>query len=137
MTTVFEFWNCFAFNKLRDRKKSFRNFFKFCAQSHFKPQALRNRLRFGPQRNSNVKVLFEAFFDFRPNGTIYGPNSKKSSEKDFNVRISCRTKAESIPEGLGLKMALGAKLKKKYENFFYDPLLTVRDRRHRPDTPSR
>ena len=56
---------------------------------------------------------------YRPNGTIYEPKSKKSFEKDFNVRISCRTKAQSIPEGLGLKMALGAKLKKKYENFFY------------------
>ena len=49
---------------------------------------------------------------FRPNGTIYVPNSKKSSERDFNGRLSCRTKAKSIPGGRGLKMALGAKLKK-------------------------
>ena len=78
-------------------------------------------MRFGPTRNSNVKVLFGAFFRI---WSIYGPigaKIEKSFEKDFNVRISCRTKAQSIPEGLGLKMALGAKLKKKYENFFYDP----------------
>ena len=37
-------------------------------------------------------------------GTIYGPFSKKSSEKDLNVRISLRTKAQSI-----------------YENFFTIP----------------
>ena len=46
----------------------------------------------------------------------------KNSEKDFNVRISCRTKAQSIPEGLGLKMALGVKLKKITKTFFTIPL---------------
>ena len=55
-------------------------------------------------------------------GTIYGPFSKKSSEKDLNVRISLRTKAQSIPEGLGHNLALGAKIKNNYEKFFYDPL---------------
>ena len=46
----------------------------------------------------------------------------RNSEKDFNVRISCRTKAQSIPEGLGLKMALGVKLKKITKTFFTIPL---------------
>jgi len=57
--------------------------------------------------------------------SIYSPMGtkiEKRFEKRVPVRISCRTKAQSIPEGLGLKMALGAKLKKNYENFFYDPL---------------
>ena len=35
-------------------KKFFVIIFYFCAQSQIMPQALRNRLRFGPQRNSNV-----------------------------------------------------------------------------------
>ena len=56
---------------------------------------------------------------------IYSPigaKIEKSSEKDLNVRISLRTTAQSIPEGLGHKMALGAKIKKKLRKFFYDPL---------------
>ena len=61
--------------------------------------------------------------------TIYGPKLKKSFEKDFSVRISCRTLAQSIPEGLENKMALGAKIKKNYENFFYDPLMLYNDQK--------
>ena len=57
--------------------------------------------------------------------SIYSPieaKIEKSIEKDLNVRISCRTKAQLIPEGLEHKMALTAKIKKKYEKFVYDPL---------------
>ena len=86
------------------------------------PQALGNRLRFGPTRNSNVKDLYGTFFRFWSIYSPIGAKLEKSFEKDLNVRISLRAKAQSIPEGQGHNLALGAKLKKNYENFFYDPL---------------
>ena len=78
-------------------------------------------MRFGPTQNLNVKVLFEAFYRFWFIYSPIGAKFEKSSEKDFNVRILCRTKAQSIPEGLGLNLVLTAKLKKN-RKFFYDPL---------------
>ena len=64
---------------------------------------------------SSIFALFPYICIYSP----IGAKIEKSSEKDFNVRISCRTKAQSIPEGLGHKMALGAKLKKKITKFFF------------------
>ena len=64
---------------------------------------------------------FRSFFRFSPQWDYIWTKIEKRFEKDLNVRISCRTKAQSIPVGLGLKMALGAKLKKNYENFFTIP----------------
>ena len=89
------------------------------------PQALRNRSHFGPTRNSNVKVLFGAFFRFWSIYSPIGAKIEKRFEKDLNVRISCRTKAQSIPEGLGHKMALGAKLKKKIRKIFLRSLTSL------------
>merc|ERR1711917_169940 len=78
---------------LRDRKKSFRIFFKLCSQKFWIPQALTNRLRQTPTRNSNGNMLFEAFFDFCPHGTIYGPKSKNASKSvfpfEFRVGVWC------------------------------------------------
>merc|ERR1711911_27810 len=57
----------------------------------------------------------------RLKGAIYSPigsKIEKSFEKDFSVRILCRTLAQSIPEGLENKMALGAKIKKNTKTFF-------------------
>ena len=51
-----------------------------------------------------------------------GAKIEISSEKRVPVRISRRTKAQSIREGQENATPLGAKLKKNYENFFYDPL---------------
>ena len=112
--------------ELRDRKKSFRNFFKIMP-----PTVLHTP---GPHEsiapNSDSKVerehAFRSVFRFWSIYSPMGTKIEKRFEKRVPVRISCRTKARSIPEGLGLKMALGAKLKKNYENFFYDPLNKMR-----------
>ena len=73
----------FTLGILRDRTKSFRIFFKLCSQKCRTPPALTNRLRQTPPQNSNGNMLFEAFFDFRPHGTIYGPKSKNASKSMF------------------------------------------------------
>ena len=74
-----------------------------------------------PTRNSNGKTLFGADFDF----SLYSPIGVKieiSSEKRVSVRISSRSLVQSIGEGLENTTPLGTKFKKKYKNFFYDPL---------------
>ena len=68
-------------------------------------------------------MIFESFFQF---WSIYSPIGAKieiSFEKDFSVRISCRTLAQSIPEGLENKMALGAKINKKLRKLFLRSLI--------------
>ena len=73
--------------------------------------------KYGPDRMVDL-------YSFKLIWSIYSPIGAKieiSFEKDFSVRISCRTLAQSIPEGLENKMALGAKIKKNYEIFFTIP----------------
>ena len=92
------------------RKKSLRIFFKLCPQQCCILQATTNRLRPVPTRNSNGNTLSEAFFDFRPHGTIHGLWTKieKRFEKRVPVRFSGRSLALSICDGLGNATLLGA-----------------------------
>ena len=59
--------------------------------------------------------------------SIYSPMGtkiEKRFEKHVPVRLSSRSLVQSIREGLGFAELLGTKFKKKFENFFYDPLLS-------------
>ena len=52
------------------------------------PQVLSNRLRFGPTRNSDVKVLFGAFFRFWSIYSPIGKNSEGSLLLQFSFKIA-------------------------------------------------
>merc|ERR1711917_86206 len=110
---------------IRDRKKIFRNFFLI----------LRPKPSYAPGPQESIALWsdtkferlspFRSFFPISPQWDYIWTIIEKSSEKDLNVRISLRTKAQSIPEGLGHNLALGAKIKNNYEKFFYDPLIGI------------
>ena len=61
---------------LRDRKKSFRKFFRMM----YLLQALLNRLRQTVFRNSTRETLFSEDYAFSPHWAIYGPKSKSANK---------------------------------------------------------
>ena len=101
---------------IRDRKKSFRNFFfnlvpngvAFSRPSRIDCALVRREIRTGTW-------------------SIYshiGAKIEISSEKRVPVRISRRTKAQSIREGLENATLLGTKLKKITKTFFTIPYVS-------------
>ena len=109
--------------KLRDRTKSFRIFFKLCSQKCRTPLALTNRLRQTPPPNSNGNMLFEAFFDFRPHGTIYGPKSKNASKSMFPFEFCGGVWRNRLVRAGGVRQFWAHNLKKISKTFFTIPYI--------------